>query len=436
MRRQLAFSFLVVFLASQLSLAGDKSAPAIQWSQLAKLSELNGVVYGFGASVAVDGDVVVVGAPLDGNSEQGQAYVFVRSGTGWGNMTQTATLTASDAHLCNSLGTAVSISGDTIVVGAAQVGFYFCQNSAPGAAYVFVKPKGGWTGTLTETAKLTASDGVSGDALGLSVSISGNTVVAGAPGVFPANLPGAAYVFVKPSTGWVTTTQTAKLEASDQTLGNGFGSSVSVSGNAALVGSPFADVGTNGSQGAAYIFVQPPGGWSDRTQTAKLTASDGKSKDEFGFSVSLNGNTAAAGATDATIGSNVSQGAAYVFVEPASGWTNSTQTAKLTASNGFSWDNLGASIAIDGGRLFTGAPNYSRGVNPLSSPFFHEGAVYEFLKPATGWTNATQSATITGSDARYGAYFGTSVGLSGHTTASSALFNNYNAGAAYLFDVP
>lgn len=435
MRRQLAFSFLVIFFASQLSLAGDKSAPVILWSQLAKLSELNGIMHGFGASVAVDGNVVVVGAPLDGNSEQGQAYVFVRSGSNWGNMTQTATLTASDAHMCNAFGTSVSISGDTIVVGAAQAAF-FCQNSAPGAAYVFVKPQGGWSGTLTETAKLTASDGVSGDALGLSVSIRGNAVVAGAPGTFPTNRAGAAYVFIKPSTGWVTTTQTAKLEATDQTLGNGFGTSVSVSGTAVLVGSPFADVGPNGSQGAAYVFVQPPGGWSNRTQTAKLTASDGKTDDDLGVSVSLNGGTAAAGAIGATIGSNTAQGAAYIFVEPASGWTNSTQTAKLTASNGFSGDNLGASIAVDGGRLLAGAPYYSRGVDPLSSPFFHEGAVYEFLKPATGWTNATQSAAITGSDARYGAYFGTSVGLNGQTTASGALFNNYNLGAAYLFNVP
>jgi hypothetical protein len=209
-----------------------------------------------------------------------------------------------------------------------------------------------------------------------------------------------------------------------------------VSGTAVLVGSPFADVGANGSQGAAYVFVQPPGGWSNRTQTAKLTASDGKTDDDLGVSVSLNGGTAAAGAIGATIGSNTAQGAAYVFVEPASGWINSTQTAKLTASNGFSGDNLGASIAFDGGRLLAGAPYYSRGVDPLSSPFFHEGAVYEFLKPATGWTNATQSAAITGSDARYGAYFGTSVGLNGQTTASGALFNNYNLGAAYLFNVP
>ena len=118
----------------------------------------------FGIAVAIDGDTVVVGT-----EEFGAAYVFVKPAGGWANMTQTAELTFSEKE--SAFGYSVAISGNTIVVGCGA-------NTTPGAACVFVKPPTGWA-NMTETAELTASDGLMGSGLGDSVAISGNTVLAG-----------------------------------------------------------------------------------------------------------------------------------------------------------------------------------------------------------------------------------------------------------------
>src|SRR5205814_1320992 len=139
-----------------------------------------------------------------------------------------------------------------------------------------------------------------------------------------------AYVFVKPTTGWANATQTAKLTASDGGEDNFFGFSVAVSGDTVVVGAGGNAVGSNFPQGAAYVFGKPTTGWTDATQTAKLTASDGAANDFFGNSVAVSGDTVVAGAD----GKDLDQGAAYVFVKPTSGWTSATQTAKLTASDG------------------------------------------------------------------------------------------------------
>jgi hypothetical protein len=105
-------------------------------------------------------------------------------------MSQTATLTASDGHYGTLLGCSVAIVGNTIVAGAKGL-----QAGEQGSAYVFLKPAAGWK-DMTQTAELTPSDGVPHDYFGNIVSMSGNTIVASAPGV--DNDQGAAYVFVKP----------------------------------------------------------------------------------------------------------------------------------------------------------------------------------------------------------------------------------------------
>ena len=124
-------------------------------------------------------------------------------------------------------------------------------------------------------------------------------------------------MFTEPGSGWANMTQTAKLTASDGAAGDYFGSSVSISGNTVVVGANGATVGANSSQGAAYVFTESGSGWANMTQTAKLTASDGAVDDAFGFSVSISGNTMVVGAVDAKIGANTGQGAAYVFGSPA-----------------------------------------------------------------------------------------------------------------------
>jgi hypothetical protein len=195
------------------------------WAQVAKLSSVNPRASRIGNSVAISGNVLVVGA------EYGEeATVFVMPTGGWTNtVTPTAKLKGSDTLGCGTFGYSVAISGSTIVVGDPETS---CFHGASGAAYVFVEPPGGWAGTLTETAKLTASDGTTGDSVGYSVAISADTVVAGAPN--QSNDSGAVYVFSKPAAGWRNATQAAKLLASGGQAGDAFGTYVAFSGRVSL----------------------------------------------------------------------------------------------------------------------------------------------------------------------------------------------------------
>ena len=311
--------------------------PASGWADMtetAKLTAADGTANdSFGSSVAITGDSVVVGAPfatVSGNAGQGAAYVFTEPDSGWADMNQTAKLTAADGAANDHFGTSVAIDGNTVVVGANWA------NGHAGVAYMFTKPGSSWTG-VAQTAKLTGSDVNGGAWFGTSVSISGNTVAVGAPYAADATSgdpKGAVYVFTN-------AVQAAKFTASDPWAGEQFGWSVSISGSTIVVGAPQAYVMVgdyNVMQGAAFVFA-------GMTQAAKLTASDGIANDRFGASVSIDGNTVMVGA--AKEGNNV-PGAAYVFTGPDSGWANMTETGKLAVSRGPGNDLFGTSVAVDG----------------------------------------------------------------------------------------
>ncbi|PYK13529.1 MAG: hypothetical protein DME64_13290, partial [Verrucomicrobia bacterium] len=144
-----------------------------------------------------------------------------------------------------------------------------------------------------------------------------------------------------------------KVTASDGTANSYFGSAAALNGSTALIG---AD-GDNSFQGAAYLFTKSNGSWSEGQ---KLTASDGLPGDEFGYRVVLADNTLLVGAFTATVGGVVSQGAAYVFTQSDGTWSESQ---KLTASDGALFDNFGASVALDGSTLVVGANGATVGGN-------------------------------------------------------------------------
>jgi len=294
--------------------------------QEAKLTASDGAAgSSFGESVSISGSTVVVGSSLGFvGGFVGVAYVFTESGSGW---TQTAKLTPSDGEELDGFGTSVSIDGNTVVVGATQT-----YSSRAGAAYLFTEPTSGWT-DMTQTAKLTSSDGGAW-LVGAAVSISGNTVVVGANQLSSGG-PGAAYVFMKSGSRW---TQTAKLTASDGAAKDEFGySAVSINASTIVVGAPAVTIfGGSNNQGAAYVFTGSGSGWS---QTAELTASDGAAHDGFGYSVSISSNTIVVGATHATADGNDDYGAAYVSATPtplplplivnATDWTSAGLTPTL-----------------------------------------------------------------------------------------------------------
>jgi hypothetical protein len=401
-----------------------------------------------GWSVAISGDTIVVGDPnkkVAGKFVGGAAYVFQKPASGWANATQTAQLGITGLTAEDSIGNRVAISGDTIVVADThrKVG----ANFSAGAAFVFVKPASGWgTGPQpqTQTAELTASDGVAGNLLGYAVAISGDTVVAG-PAAHTVNGhsgDGAAYVFVKPAAGWGTGSQpqheASELVASDGQVNDNLGASVAVAGDTVVAGAPFRAVGANSEQGEAYVFLKPGGGWGTgtqpQTQTAELVNSDGGAKDEMSYSIAVSGNTIVAGAPGHAF-QEPGFGAAYVFQAPAGGWGSGsqpqTQTAELAASDGNTHDRLGASVAIEGETVAAGAPYHWVGAHQA------QGELYDFVMPSTGWTSGTETAESTNPAA---VHLGESVGVSGGTLVTGAPFANVGSnelqGATYVFAGP
>jgi hypothetical protein len=310
----------------------------------------------FGVSVSISGDTVVVGAyehDIGGEEDQGAAYVFVKPPGGWsGQLTETAKLVASDGQGVDRFGTGVAIVGDTIVVGAPDNDLDFLGQ---GSIYVFVKPPGGWSGTLSETATLAASEPIQDDGLGGAVAMSEDTIVASAGAGLPQ---GGAYVFVEPPNGWAgEVNEAAKLTPSDWIAFDAFGSDVAINGDTIVVGARFADV-DQVDQGSAYVFVEPPGGWAgELTESAKLTASDGAPLDLFGNSVTVSGPVVVIGALNDDVGSQRDQGSAPVFIEPPGGWSGHlNETFKLLAPDGEAGDTCGWSVALETGVVVVGCP--------------------------------------------------------------------------------
>ncbi|MDD3814226.1 MAG: FG-GAP repeat protein [Desulfocapsaceae bacterium] len=397
------------------------------WIQQFKLTASDGASSdNFGWSISISGNTIIVGSPEDDDngSDAGSAYVFEKPAEGWAAMTQTAKLTASDGATSDHFGRTVSISNDTIVVGAP----YDDDNGlTSGSAYVFVKPASGWVDT-TQTAKLTAGDGAAGDFFGNSVSVSGDVIVVGASEDDDnGGESGSAYVFEKPVSGWGDMTQTAKLTASDGDLSDHFGGSVSISGDVIAVGAGFDDDKGRDS-GSAYVYVKPISGWADMTQTAKLTASDGAEYDYLGsHSISISDETVVVGATfDDDNGGN--SGSAYVYVKPLAGWGDMAQTAKLTASDGDMWDQFGESVSINGNTIVIGAI----GDDDKGSG---SGSVYVFKKPLSGWTTMTEAAKLTATDGQMSDQFGISVATDGDVIIAGAYYDDDNgaeSGSAYI----
>jgi hypothetical protein len=355
--------------------------PASGWAhvtQTARLTAARGQSEElFGACVSISGDTIVVGAPfraVGGHAGQGVAYVFVKRAAGWRSATPAAELTAARGATDQFFAESVAVSGATIVAGVpgGTVGGHALQ----GAADVFTRPASGWSGSLTERAVLRAADGLPGDALGDSVAISGATIVAGADrhAVAGAADAGAAYVFVEPARGWTSATQTAELTAPAGAAGDHLGEAVAVSGATVLAGAPGRAVGGNAAQGAVYVFARPASGWGGPlSEAAELTAADGAKDDALGRPLAISGDVVVAGSRFTEVANSIDQGAAYVFARPAAGWVSATQTAELTAADGATGDSLGRAVAVSGGTVVVAAPDHRVGRK------LAQGAVYVFI---------------------------------------------------------
>ena len=276
----------------------------------------------FGNAIAIDGNTAIIGACTK-STRTGVVYVYIRSGSKW---VQQAELTGNDSIIGDSFGFSVALSGDTAVIGASG------KATTTGAAYIFTRSGSTWS----QQAKLTAPGGVQSDAFGIAVAINGDTVMVGASGRV---LNGAVYVFTHTGSTWDLQSQ---FTSSDIARGDLFGASISINGNSAVIGA----WGKNSGAGAAYIFNNNGNSW---IQQAKITASDAGGGDYFGYSVGLSGMTAVVGA----YGKANSTGAAYTFVASGTSWS---QQAKLTAGDALTGAALGKSVTISGDTVAAGAP--------------------------------------------------------------------------------
>jgi hypothetical protein len=368
----------------------------------------------FGDGVAINGDTVVVGAPtkdVNGISHSGAAYVFVRTGSIWVEQQRLLPPTSS---VQAQFGFNVAVEGNTAVVGAP-----FDGGPGPdfgrGAVYVYVRSGSQWS--LQQ--RLLAPDGTGGDGFGVSVSLNGNTLVAGASvdTVGGRTQQGSAYVFVRSGTTWSFQQQ---LFAGDGQASDFFGTRVAISGDQALIGAPEHDPAGLSNAGAAYLFLRVGTAWA---LERKLTANDGRASDRFGQAVALRGITAVIGATIRD------DGVAYVFRRESTGFT---QRETLTPSDPTS--RFGSSVALDGSIILVGAPEIGRRLGPGSAYPFQEQAVTTTLTPPTlSPANVTGSTVIlnwtasTGAS-RYQLRAGTSPGSSnafdgdmGNTTTVTAV---------------
>jgi hypothetical protein len=363
----------------------------------------------FGSAVAIDGDTAVVGVPLDSEAgfNAGAACVFVRSGSTW---SQQAKLTAADASSGSEFGSAVAISGDTIVVGAPST---MAGGVNVGAAYVFIRTGSTWT----QQAKLAPTDAIGNDQFGVSLTIEGDTLAVGAIGTGQVfNSEGAVYVYGRSGGVW---TQQARLISNEPGPGDEFGFSVAINNGTLAVGSPFDDDLFLADTGAIYVFSASGTTWNLQ---AELMAADAATSDNLGWSVALNGDTIVAGAPQRHSGADFA-GAAYVFVRNGTAWSQQTL---LVADDPAAFDFFGYSTAVNNNTAIVGSA--------FDSSFAsHGGSAYILTRAGTVWS---QDSEFSASDITDDNHFGYAVAFSGSTILVGAPLGFYfQDGAAYVYEV-
>jgi uncharacterized repeat protein (TIGR01451 family) len=368
------------------------------WSPPQKLTASNTAANDrFGTAVTLSGDAarLVVTAPNHG-SLIGSAYVFDRSGATW---TEQPMLTPAGATGQYLFGNAVSISGDTIAVGAS--GADTAAGTNAGAVHVFVRDAGAWS---EQQPRLLADDAVAETNLGRSVTIEGDTLVAGAYYGFTGPQEGA-YVFTRTGTSW---TQQQKLLADQPGIGR-FGSAVEVAGDTLLVGASQEDV-----RGAVYAFARTGNTW---TADEKLLSMDFPNWDELGSAAAVSGDTLAVGAPNDSGPAAEEAGSVTLYVRSGSSVAEQEKIFAQVPDDA----EFGAAVALSGDTLLVGAW-FSFSPFPTRS-----GTAYVFVRAGGTWTLQQK---LDAPDATDDLHFGRAVALDGDT---AVVGTEVSSGGAYVF---
>ncbi len=465
---------------------GDESYSIPGWVPEAyvKAANANASDY-FGRSVSLSGDAVAVGATgedsnqttiTNGNgassdnsaSSAGAVYLYRRSGSSWAQEAYVKAANTDTSDLEDNFGYSVSLSGDTLAVGAygedtnqntiTNGTGVFGGGGAPssGAVYVYRRSGGIWA----QEAYVKAANANASDIFGHSVSLSGDTLAVGADGEDSnqttitngvgassdnsASASGAVYVYRRSGTQWA---QEAYVKAANADASDYFGHSVALSGDTLAIGAPYEDSSqttiTNGtgassdnsasSSGAVYVYRRTGAQWA---QEAYVKAANADAGDYFGYSVALSGDTLAVGApyedssqttitngTVASIDNSVSYaGAVYVYRRGGSSWA---QEAYVKAARILGYHYFGEAIAMSGDTLAVGArgddssqTSITNGTGSIGGGIAGSaGAVYVYRRSDSSWA---REAYVKAANAGGGDYFGESVSISGDTLAVGA----------------
>jgi hypothetical protein len=364
------------------------------WTEQAKLVASDGGAQDqLGVCLALSGDDVVLGAAWHDvltNEDQGAAYVFARSGTTW---SEQATLVANDGELADLFGGGIALVGDVVLIGASYDDV--APNPDQGSVREFSRNGTSWS----EVSLIATASGAALAHFGESVSLAGNLAVVGSPGGPGPGLDalgprGSATVLERAGNEW---NRTATLSASDGAAQDGFGSSISASGNTVLVGTPYADAG------AAYVFVEQSGSWVEQ---AKLVASGPNELGAFGSRVALSGDTALVASNEAV----------HLFVRTGETWSSDGELDVL--NDGETLADL--AIALDGDTALVGVSGVWSELESLP------GVAYVFVRSAGNWSLQQTLSIDAGDDSQD---FASTVALSGDT----ALIANTYAEAVYVF---
>lgn len=268
--------------------------------QVAKLTAADGANGdGFGSSVAIDGDRIVVGAPLadlDGAANRGAVYVF--DDVGGGNWMQSARITAADGAAEDRFGASVATHGSRVLAGAPA------RSATGGAAYIFRLSGGAWLASTTLVSN-EGGAGMFGAAVALSSDWTGDYAFVGGPSLKNGTATtGAAFAYrAESDTVW---TQEARLVSADKAAGDSFGASIAAYDDRVAVGAPGDTVRGTNRAGSATVFRRSGDGlWQ---ASAKLAAASGIASSSFGASVALHGERVMVGAPQTSGG-----GLAYHF---------------------------------------------------------------------------------------------------------------------------
>lgn len=367
-----------------------------------------------GWAIAIDGNFTAIGNPQGYNVygfKTGSVYIAERLNGNWlANPVKTAPTNLDDDDF---FGYSVGMDSDRLIVGA---------NHRQEARIYKRLPALGNNNSWYEQDTIVGSDVVNGDSFGVSVDISGDWAIVGAP--YDDNGrgtdAGAVYFFQWTGSDWV---QRVKRVASDGAGSDIFGWSVAIHGDWAVVGAPYEDNQRGGNAGSIYVFQRSGVNWY---QSSKHIASDGGASDYLGTSVAIWGNYILAGAyyDDNSNGNNA--GAAYFYVRGSGSFS---EKAKLIADDGAAGDLFGISVALTDYFAVVGAP-----YNDHSSRT-NAGAAYVYYRSGDELLYAEKR---TASDAASGDLFGYRTAIDGYYAVFSALYEDNavgtDAGSAYVFE--